>query len=558
MDTAGERSADRVTDVAAAVGAAFFELGVDTAFGVLGSGNFVATEAFVAAGGTFHAARHEGGAASMADGFGRVTGRPALVSVHQGPGLTNAITAIGEAVKARVPMVVFAGDTAPGALRSNFRVDQHALVESVGARAERLHGPGSAVADAARALARARDERRPVVLMAPVDLQEEAVEEGAPATPPPAPLPAGASPAAIASLADLLLAARRPLVIAGRGAVVADAGASLAELGERAGAMLATTAMAKGLFAGHPHLLGISGGFSSPPTAELIASADLVLAVGASLTPWTTREGSLFAAAEKLVRIDVEADAAVGEGADLVVLGDAAEVTAALCAELAERGHDCRRYPEIEAAARRCAWRLQRFEEASGPGRIDPRSFSIALEAALPTERTVVVDSGHFVGWPAMYLEPPDARSWVFVNAFQAVGLGLGAAIGAAVARPDRVTVLAIGDGGLLMSLPELETAARLGLRLLIVAYDDAAYGAEVHPFGAAGHDVSLVRFPDTDLAAIGRAAGLGAVTVREPADLEPVAAWAAAPAGPLLVDAKVDPGVCAEWLTLTFEQGHH
>jgi thiamine pyrophosphate-dependent acetolactate synthase large subunit-like protein len=551
-----------VTEVAAAVGTAFFDRGVDTAFGVLGSGNFVATEAFVAAGGAFHAARHEGGAASMADGFGRVTGRPALVSVHQGPGLTNAITAIGEAVKARVPMVVFAGDTAPGALRSNFRIDQHALVESVGARAERLHGPGSAVADAARALARARDERRPVVLMAPVDLQEEAVEEGAvasrlparpaPGTPAPAPLPPGASPAAVAALADLLLAARRPLVIAGRGAVVADAGGPLAELGERAGAMLATTAMAKGLFEGHPHHLGISGGFSSPPAAELIASADLVLAVGASLTPWTTREGSLFAAAEKLVRIDVEADAAVGEGADLVVLGDAAEVIAALCTELAERGHDCRRHPDIEAAARRCAWRLQPFDEAPGPGRIDPRSFSIALEAALPADRTVVVDSGHFVGWPAMYLEPPDARSWVFVNAFQAVGLGLGAAIGAAMARPGRVTVLAIGDGGLLMSLAELETAGRLGLPLLIVVYDDAAYGAEVHPFGAAGHDVSLVRFPDTDLAAIGRAAGLGAVTVREPADLEPVAAWAAAPDGPLLVDAKVDPEVCAEWLTLT------
>jgi thiamine pyrophosphate-dependent acetolactate synthase large subunit-like protein len=557
MGGAGERPAGRATKVAAAVGAAFVGLGVDTAFGVLGSGNFVATEAFVAAGGAFHAARHEGGAASMADGFARVSGRPALVSVHQGPGLTNAITAIGEAAKARVPMVVFAGDTAPGALRSNFRIDQHALVESVGARAERLHDAGSAVADAARALARARDERRPVVLMAPVDLQEEPFEGAAPATAAPAPLPAGASPEAIAALADLLLGARRPLVIAGRGAVVADAGGPLAELGERAGAMLATTAMAKGLFAGHPHHLGISGGFSSPPAAELIAGADLVLAVGASLTPWTTREGSLFAAAEKLVRIDVEADAAVGEGVDLVVLGDAAAVAAALCADLAERGRERRVDPEIEAAAGRCAWRLQRFDADPGPGRIDPRSFSIALEESLPAERTVVVDSGHFLGWPAMFLEPPDARSWVFVNAFQAVGLGLGAAIGAAVARPDRLTVLAIGDGGLQMSLPELETAARLGLPLLIAVYDDDAYGAEVHPFGAAGHDVSLVRFPEGDLAAVARAAGLGALTVREAADLEPVAAWAAAPDGPLLVDAKVDPAVCAEWLSLTFEGEH-
>ncbi len=548
-----ERPASGLAEVAEAVGATLREGGVDTAFGVLGSGNFVATQAFVAAGGSFYAARHEGGAASMADGFARVTGRPALLSVHQGPGLTNAITGIGEAAKARVPMVAFAGDTAPGALRSNFRIDQHALVESVGAVAERLHGAGSAAADAARAIARARDERRPVVLMAPVDLQEAAFEGAPEPAPSPSPRPPTASPAAIAELADLLLGARRPLVIAGRGAAVSDAGEPLAELGERAGAMLATTAMAKGLFAGHPHLLGISGGFSSPPAAELIASADLVLAVGASLTPWTTREGSLFAAAETLVRIDVEADAAVGEGVDLVVLGDAAEVTAALCAELAGRGRERRSDPEIAAAARRCAWRLQPFDEAPGAGRIDPRAFSVALEEALPAERTMVVDSGHFLGWPAMYLEPPDARSWVFVNAFQAVGLGLGAAIGAAVARPDRITVLAVGDGGLQMSLPELETAARLGLPLLIVVYDDAAYGAEVHPFGAAGRDVSLVRFPDVELTAIGRAAGTAAVEVREYADLDPVAAWASAPDGPLLVDAKVDPSVCAEWLSLTF-----
>ncbi len=557
MDSTRESPASHLREVAEVVGETFYAQGLDTAFGVLGSGNFVATEAFVAAGGTFHAARHEAGATSMADGFARVTGRPALVSVHQGPGLTNAVTAIGEAAKARVPMVVFAGDTAPGALRSNFRIDQHALVESVGAVAARLYGAESAAADTARAIARARDERRPVVLMAPVDLQEELVEGAAVPTPAPAPSPTTAPPATIAEVADLLVDARRPLVIAGRGAVVADAGEAIGELGERARAMLATTAMAKGLLAGHPHLVGISGGFSTPPAADLIASADLVVAVGASLTPWTTREGSLLAAAEKLVRIDVEADAAVGEGVDLVVLGDAAEVTAALCAELARRGHERRADPEIEAAAGRCAWRLQTFEESSGSGRIDPRSFSLALEEVLPADRTMVVDSGHFLGWPAMYLEPPDARSWVFVNAFQAVGLGLGAAIGAAVARPDRPTVLAIGDGGLQMSLPELDTVARLRLPLLIVVYDDAAYGAEVHPFGAAGRDVSLVRFPEVEFAALGRAAGLAAVEVRQRADLEPVATWAAAPIGPLLVDAKVDPSVCAEWLALTFEHGH-
>ena len=102
----------------------------------------------------------------------------------------------------------------------------------------------------------------------------------------------------------------------------------------------------------------------------------------------------------------------------------------------------------------------------------------------------------------------PDARGFVFANAFQAIGLGLGAAIGATVARPDRVGVAALGDGGALMAISELETAVRLRLPLVIVIYDDAAYGAEVHHFGPDGHAVDLTQFPDVDIAALARAAG--------------------------------------------------
>jgi thiamine pyrophosphate-dependent acetolactate synthase large subunit-like protein len=157
-----------------------------------------------------------------------------------------------------------------------------------------------------------------------------------------------------------------------------------------------------------------------------------------------------------------------------------------------------------------------------------------------------------------MYLPVTDPRAWVFCNAFQAVGLGLGAAIGAAVARPDRITVAAIGDGGVFLALQELETAARLGLRLLIVVWDDAAYGAEVHHFGPMGRPVEIARFPDADIAGIARAAGIPeAITVRAVEDLAPVEAWVARGADrPLLVDAKVDPAVCASWLEEAFRAG--
>ena len=193
------------------------------------------------------------------------------------------------------------------------------------------------------------------------------------------------------------------------------------------------------------------------------------------------------------------------------------------------------------------------YVDESGAGRIDPRTLSIGLDALLPPERTVVVDSGHFMGWPAMYLAVPDADGFVFTQSYQSIGLGLGTAIGAALARPDRLVVAALGDGGALMALGEFETAARLRLPMLIVIYNDAAYGAEVHHFGPVGHTLDTVRFPDTDFAALARAAGGEGVTVRRPSDLDAVSEWLDRRSGPLVVDAKVTPDVVAEWLEEAF-----
>jgi thiamine pyrophosphate-dependent acetolactate synthase large subunit-like protein len=117
--------------------------------------------------------------------------------------------------------------------------------------------------------------------------------------------------------------------------------------------------------------------------------------------------------------------------------------------------------------------------------------------------------------------------------------------------------VAAIGDGGAFMALAEVETAVRLGLKLLVLIYDDRAYGAEVHHFAPMGHDVSLVQFPDADLGAIARASGAEAVTVRRPQDLDVVDGWLAeSEARPLVLDAKVNPTICAEWLAEAFRAG--
>jgi thiamine pyrophosphate-dependent acetolactate synthase large subunit-like protein len=292
------------------------------------------------------------------------------------------------------------------------------------------------------------------------------------------------------------------------------------------------------------------------------------VAFGAALNQWTTRHGTLVGRDARVIQVDLDA-AAIGahRPVDSGVIGDAAATAHALLEAL---GHDATRPAEAVIAARAPGrrspaladeiathgWGDEPYAETTAAGRIDPRTLSIALDDLLPQERTVVVDSGHFMGWPSMYLRVPDAAGFVFPQAFQCVGLGLGNAIGAALARPDRLTVAALGDGGALMALPELETLGRLGLPLLVLVYDDEAYGAEVHHFRPLGQAVDLAQFPPADLAALAEAAGCRGLTVRDVADLEGVRGWLAERDRPLVVDAKVDPDLCAEWLEEAF-RGH-
>jgi thiamine pyrophosphate-dependent acetolactate synthase large subunit-like protein len=548
--------------VADVVGTTIAAQGVQDAFGILGSGNLIVTNALCSGGARFHHGRHEGSAVCMADGYARVTGRVGVVSVHQGPGLTNTMTGLSEAAKSRTPVLVLAGETPAAALTSNFRIDQHDLVESVGAIADRVHSPKTAADDAQRAYHRALTERRPVVLMLPIDIQPQPATSAEPQQPPPPPLdPPEPSPHAVAAAAELIAAADRPAIIAGRGAVLAGAGEELERLGQLIGAVLATSAPANGLFHDLPYALGISGGFASPFAAELLPQADLVLVFGASVNHWTTKHGAMINPAAKVIQVDTEARAiARNRPADLAIVGDAKATTTKLIEALEQRSHQATgfRTRELQQQIANRRWPDEPYQDASTDDWIDPRTLSIAVNKALPANRAVAVDSGHFLGYPSMFLDVPDARAWVFPNGFQAVGLGLGNAIGAAIADPNRPTVAAIGDGGAFMALAELETAARLKLgNLLVLIYDDAAYGAEVHHFAPMGHDVGLVRFPDADLAGIAEAAGARAATVRSPDDLQAIEEWRVERSGhPLVLDAKVNPTIVAEWLEEAFRAG--
>lgn len=552
-----------MTTVADVVGEVLAGLGVGHAFGVVGSGNFHVTNALRQHRVPFTAARHEGGAATMADAFARTSGEVAVLTLHQGCGLTNAMTGITEAAKSRTPLLVLAADTGGAAVRSNFRIDQEALVAAVDAVPERVHSAASAVADVVRAYETCRGQRRTVVLNLPLDVQEQ------PCSPQAATyverLPARPNADAVTALAALLVGAGRPVFIAGRGA--RHAGPELAALADTCGALLATSAVANGLFTGRDWNLGISGGFATDLAAELISGADLVVAWGASLTMWTTRHNALIGDDATVVQVD-DTLAAIGaqRPVDLGVLGDVALTAADVAAAVAERGDG-----PVASARSRSGYRSDAIrariaaagrwaqiplpDQAPDLHHIDPRTLSAELDALLPAQRTVAVDSGNFMGYPSAYLAVPDAAGFCFTQGFQSIGLGLATAIGAAIALPDRLTVAALGDGGFLMGISELETAVRLGIGLLVVVYDDAGYGAEFHHFDDADH--ATVRFPDADLAAIAAGYGCAGVTVRCADDLDAVRKWLDGPRDrPMIVDAKVRTEQASWWLVEAF-RGH-
>jgi thiamine pyrophosphate-dependent acetolactate synthase large subunit-like protein len=544
-----------ISTVAAVLAKDLAALGARRCFGLLGTANFKISHGLVEAGVELISARHEGNAASMADAYAKATGELTLVSVHSGPGLTNAITGIGEAAKSRTPLLVLAGDVPTGNVKSNFYFEQAELVRSVGAVSERTHTPQSARSDLLRAVTRALRDRQTVVLSLPLDVQDAKLNgTNAPLELTPMPGRLQPDPKDVRRLAEAVARAKRPLVLAGRGAVLSDAEDSLIALADRLGALLATSVCGHGLFADNPWSLGICGGFSSPAADELIAESDFILGFGVSFTQWTTKKGKLIAPGASVAQIDIEAPKlGYQRPVQHAVLGDAKSTAEALLTELGQPG------PSSDKSGRRNDRTRERirsgdnhhspYPDGSSALYIDPRTLSKAVDDILPKDRVVASDSGHFCGWVPRYLRVPNPKASCLSHSFQSVGLGLASAIGLAIANPGKLAVLGAGDGGFMMSIADLETAIRLGLRMCILIYNDSSYAAEVHYFRRQGYSIDLVQFPETDFAAIARGYGARAATVRTVGDLGPVRAWVdeGAP-GVFLIDGKINPDLEADW----------
>jgi thiamine pyrophosphate-dependent acetolactate synthase large subunit-like protein len=529
--------------VAEAIGRTLAELGVSHVFGVIGSGNFLATNAMLAAGVPFTATRHEMGAACMADAYSRATEEVSVVSVHQGCGLSNALTGIAEAAKCHTPVLVISGDTEEGDVTSNFYIDQDAAVEAIGASPARIRSAGSAVADAAAAYYLALHERRTVVLSMPVDIQDEVVEwHRSLVPPPPSRIRTGVTAASLERLVDLLGGAERPVIVGGRGA--RGAKAELRRLAAVSGALLVASAAGRGLFEGDEWALDIMGGFATDGAADLIRSADVIVAFGAALNKWTTRGGTLLASATT-VQVDDRAEAiGLHQPVDLGIIGDSAIVARTAADAIADRfpgkiGY--RTGPVATEVLQSRYWKDQPYDPRPEPGRVDPHELTNVLDGVLPMERVVVTDGGNVNCYAGAHLRVPDEKGYCIPLSFMSIGLGLSAGIGAGVAQPDRLPIVGTGDGAFMMSLVELDTAVRLGLGMVIIVYNDDAYGAEVNLFKDRTDDFSTVLFPETDLAAIARGYGCEGITIRSIDDVSEVKRWLDGPRNrPLVVDAKI------------------
>lgn len=526
---------------------------VDHVFGVMGNGNAWFLDALERETEVrFTAVRHEAGGVVAADAHFRASGRLAAATTTYGAGFTNTLTALAEAAQAEVPLVLVAGDQ-PTAGRRAWDVDQIALASAVGARTYTV-GRTDAAATVVLAVEHALARRKPVVLALPYDVS--AMDAGgfpaAPALRHPSPITPSDEFATrtIADLVEALAGARRPLLLAGRGAWLAGAGDALGALADATGALTVTTALGRGIFPDGRYDLGVAGGFGAQGAMELVREADVAVVFGAGLNQFTMRFGELFAPGTRVVQVDV-GPTATHANVTGYVRGDAAVVARMLGAELAAVGARPSGWREtVDTAAARA---YDTAPELADDGRLDPRAVAVRIGELLPEDRVVVSDGGHFIGWANMYWPVASPDRMVMVGtAFQSIGLGLPSVAGAAAAKPDSAIVLTTGDGGGLMALADLESAVRVaGGRGIAVVWNDAAYGAEVNLYGLMGLAEAPMRIPEVDFAGLAAAMGAEGVTVRRLADLDRLAAWTARPVDErpfLLLDCRVSSAVIAPY----------
>jgi thiamine pyrophosphate-dependent acetolactate synthase large subunit-like protein len=496
---------------------AFVAEGVDTMFALLGDANMYWGAMMAQKFGVkvVHA-RHEHCAVAMADGYARHTGKVGVASVTCGPGFTQIMTALATTSRGSIPLVVFAGDSPTSSAWYVQQLDLGPLALGSGARYVPVKSVDRMLDGVREAFYIARQERQPVVLGVPMDLQKADFPWGAEYSPStelmPTPQRPAPDPALVDQLVSMIAEAKRPIILAGRGCIRSGAAPALEALAERCGALLATSLFAKGLFDHNRFGIGVAGAYASPLAREEFAQCDLLIGVGAGLGHYTTEAGYLYPNA-KSVQIDLN-PRGLYQGirvADMHIRADAKATAEAVLAKLEQRGFSSSgaRSPMLAKQIQAMAARPDSKEFLVEPGTVDPRPAILELDRAIPKDWTVVSGGAHFAGVVATHFYGRRAENMHVVNDFGAIGSAFPIAIGMAAARGDGKVLLIEGDGSLMMHIQELETIRRQGIRMLICAVNDGGYGAEVHKFRAHGYDAAESQHGRGDIAAIARGFGL-------------------------------------------------
>ena len=533
--------------------------GVDTCFALLGDANMNWAATLAGLGTRMIYVRHEHCAVAAAMAYARKTGEVGVATVTCGPGLTQILTALPAAVRANLPLVVFAGEAPLKSGWYNQAIDQAPFIRAAGAAYHALHHPPR-MPDAIRdAFLEARMTSKPVVVGVPFDLQDLDWAGNAPPPQPSSELvpqvgPMPPNPDDIARAAERIDKARRIVVMAGMGAVGADAGQACRDLAERVDGLLATTLPARGLFHDDAFSLGIAGGFSSAAARQLMGEADLVVAVGTIIAHHNTDGGKLYGRADVL-HVDT-APLSVSQGR--IVARSHVRADARLGVEALAKA----------VAARPASWRsaeTARFIRETPadpepfpaePGVHDPRDVVAALEAALPQDWEMVNSSGHCSFYFAQMPSRPQER-FLTIREFGAIGNGVSFAMGVAAARPDRKVVLFDGDGSLMMHVQELETIRRHGLDIVICVLNDGAYGSEIHKLRADGLSDEGAVFGRPGFAEVARGFGLAGETVTDLARL-PELVERAGRGGAVVWDFPVSDKVFSPVIRRAHPQGKH
>ena len=521
--------------------------GVDTVFGIPGVHTAELYRGLAGSNIRHVTPRHELDAGFMADGYARASGKPGVCLLITGPGVTNAITAMGQARADSIPMLVISGTNARGT-HGHYRghlhelPDQSATIGSVALSSERLERPQDLEAVVARAFAAMRAGRPgPVHIEIPTDLMEARVPAG-PSRPhafsPPEP-----SARAIDAAARLCRTASRPLILAGGGAVRAEQ--AIRELAQRLDAPVVLTTNARGLLAGHP--LAVPASPSLEAVRALMRDSDLAIAIGTQFGPtdYDMYERGGFVPPDNLIRIDVDPQAAPGFPAMVSVVADASLAAAALLRALADTPG--RRQPS--AGERAAHTRKAAHESLSDKMR--------ALIEVLGTIRdalpgcTMVGDSTQLAYAGNLYWEAAAPRTWFNASTgYGALGYGPPAAIGAGIALGETPVVCIVGDGGFQFCLGALGTAAEENTPVIFVVWNNKGYQEIENYMLARGIEPVGVRPMAPDFVTVAKAYGLPAQRIEIAGNKEELAPGkldlaalaaalrkAAAGAGPALIE---------------------